>query len=298
MRSRISLLVAFLCAGLLTGCIEFESQTVAYCHELASDTLKIYQNYHGIFGGDNSAKLTAEEQEQLDSVLNGQRTFFFANWISEISHNQLRDKLKKFKDPQYQTDQKLDAAAVSHLETLINLLLEHVRVENGSWYQNQQGKLAGVQRVTVRHVSKIIEAGNAVIRDALKSEAAAENTTLELKSLYSKSIEHQTNYIRLEGNRITVHFPATRQQFEEMTTADKTSEAIQLFKKQGGTVNFTNDTVMVSFGQAADKVTSLTMNVSEKKYSTNLLETIRKRSLLHSGSDPSLGKAEFLAEQR
>jgi hypothetical protein len=61
---------------LLAGCIEFERQSVTYAYDAPTDTLKIFQNYHGIFGGDATNSLSKEELNQLDSVLNSQRTFF------------------------------------------------------------------------------------------------------------------------------------------------------------------------------------------------------------------------------
>jgi len=301
MRCRNLALASFIFVGLLTGltgCIEFESQTVTYAYDAPSDTLKIYQDYHGIFGGDNRQELNAEELEQLDSVLTSQRTFFFGNWISEISHNQLRDRLKEIKDPEYQKEHKLDPAAVAHMESLIKLLIEQVHVENGSFYRDQAGRLSGVQRVTVRNVSKLIAAGNVVIRDALKMEAADEKTSTDERRLYLKSIEQQQDYIKIEGNRITVSFPATRDQFQEKADEDKTKQVIEAFRKQGGNLSFANDEVIVSIGKPDGKTTSLTLDVSDKTYSTNLLNTIKTRSLLKADLDPKADLAEFMSRKK
>ncbi len=125
---------------LLAGCIEFESQSVTYAYDAPTDTLKIFQNYHGIFGGDATNSLSDEELRQLDSVLNSQRTFFFGNWITEISHDQLREQLNHLKE-EAAKESKPDPRN-SNLETLLKLLVDHVRIENGGWYIDGDGKLA------------------------------------------------------------------------------------------------------------------------------------------------------------
>ena len=72
------------CLALFTGCLEFEQQTLTYRYDAKTDTLRIFQSYQGIFGADAKDGLSQDELAQLDSVLTGQRTFFFANWIFEL----------------------------------------------------------------------------------------------------------------------------------------------------------------------------------------------------------------------
>ena len=55
---------------LLAGCIEFERQTLTYSYNPATDTLKVFQDYHGIFGADTTNSLSNEELTQFDSVIN------------------------------------------------------------------------------------------------------------------------------------------------------------------------------------------------------------------------------------
>jgi len=67
--SRILRLFVLLPILWLTGCLEFEDQTLTYRYDASTDTLRIFQDYHGIFGADDTAKVTDAEMEQLDSVL-------------------------------------------------------------------------------------------------------------------------------------------------------------------------------------------------------------------------------------
>src|SRR5262245_49230124 len=87
MASRFLLLVA--CMGLVTGCLEFEQQTLTYRYDAKTDTLRIFQSYQGIFGADGNDGLSKDELEQLNSVLTGQRTFFFSNWVWEFNRDAL-----------------------------------------------------------------------------------------------------------------------------------------------------------------------------------------------------------------
>src|SRR5439155_20837429 len=116
--SRILRLFVLLPMFWLTGCLEFEDQTLTYRYDAGTDTLRIFQDYHGIFGADDTAKVTEAEVEQLDSVLKGQRTFFFANWILEYNREQLRELLQELKDPQKRKEMKLPETASARGEKL------------------------------------------------------------------------------------------------------------------------------------------------------------------------------------
>src|SRR5437870_8435677 len=254
MRHKVQLLAALFSVALLVGCIEFERQTLTYTYDAPTDTLKIFQDYHGIFGADDPHQPTSSELEQLDSVLKTQRTFFFGNWITEINHDQLRDLLKQFKDPEYQKQQKLEPPAAANLETLVKLLLENVHIENGPFYLDAGGKLSAVQRVTITKTSKLIAAGNVAIRDWLNAKAGESETAAEEQRLYRKSAQQQQNYIKLDGNRLTVRVPATQAKFDKTVGDHKQAEE---FKKSGGSITFTNDEITLSIGRPADKLTSM-----------------------------------------
>jgi len=290
MKSRLPLF--FLALILLAGCIEFERQTVTYSYDAAHDTLKIFQDYHGIFGADSTNSLSTEELQQLDSVLNSQRTFFFGNWISEISHEQLGDQLKQIKESA--KDGKLEPRE-AHLEALLKLLLDNSKIENGGFYIDSNKKLSGVQRVTLTGVSKLIAAGNVAIQDALEAEANDSTTKPEEREVYRKAAEKQQDCIKLDGNRITVQFPATKRQYEEWLSPNNGQKQVEELRKSGGQFGFTNDQVTVSIGQPADKQTSLSLSFSEKTYVTNLLEVVKKRGLVQEKYDPQAAAKVFLS---
>jgi hypothetical protein len=296
MQRKLLLSLALLSLSLLVGCIEFQRQSLSYKYDAATDTLRIFQDYHGIFGEDDRQKLTSGELEQLDSVLGGQRTFFFNNWITEISHANLRETLAKLKDPEYQKQQDLDASAAAHLEALIKLLLDNVRIENGAFYLDGDGKLSAVQRVTIAKTSKLIAAGNEVIRDMLIAQSRKAEITEEERLLLRKSTEKPADYIKLEGNRLRLRWPIPRAEYDKMF--GPTSDGHKLreeFTKQGGTITFAGDEATFSIGQPGDKLTSITLSVSEKAYATNVLDVVKKRSLLLEKFDAAAAAREFLS---
>src|SRR5436190_1284717 len=79
--------------SVLTGCLEFKEQTLAFRHDLKNDSLRIFQEYHGIFGAAKPESLSQEEEEQLHSVLTTQRTLLFTNWIFEFNNTAMRKYL-------------------------------------------------------------------------------------------------------------------------------------------------------------------------------------------------------------
>ena len=52
MAKRFSSLVLVVCLALLTGCLEFERQTLTYRYDAKTDKLRIFHSYQGIFGAD------------------------------------------------------------------------------------------------------------------------------------------------------------------------------------------------------------------------------------------------------
>ena len=164
-------------AAMLAGCIEFDRQTVTYEHDAQADTLRIHQTYHGLYGADDVTKLTDTERDQLADVMRGQRTFFFANWIFELNVERLQTTLAESGVPETNSLKEAQRRATTNL---VALLIANVRVENGNFYADDQGRPCGTQRVTLRQVSKLIEAGNAVIRRGLEVELKDQTTPAEI----------------------------------------------------------------------------------------------------------------------
>ena len=295
MAKRFPSLVLVVCLALFTGCLEFEQQTLTYRYDAKTDTLRIFQSYQGIFGADAKDGLSQDELAQLDSVLTGQRTFFFANWIFEYNRDQLRETVDKLKQSDAQQELKMEPAALGKVESLLKLLLDNVRVENGPFYLDRQGKLCGVQRVTIKQCTKIMAAANPVIRDYLKVEAAKDDTSAENRSLYLKSAERQREYFQIEGNQLRLHWPVLRQDYEKSFGPNaEDAKQIEQFKRCGGKIGFANDELTMIAGEPTNKTTTIRLPVSAKPYVPNALEAVKKRATIQGKFDAEAAAREFV----
>ena len=291
--SRMLRVFALLPMLLLIGCLEFEDQTLSYRYDPAADTLRIFQDYHGIFGADDTAKVTAEEEEQLDSVLKGQRTFFFANWILEYNDEQLRERLKELKDPQKQKE--MTETARARLEKLLTLALENVHVENNGFYFDAKGRLCGSQKVTVTKVSKLIAAGNDVVRETIKAEAGKSETSAEDKAVLLKAEAGPGNFIHLQGSALTVRVPMSPRSYAEMMDPGSSdARLLAEFRRQGGRITTTNDMVTFGLGVPTNAETTLTLPMAKKPYVPNAVDAVRKRASIREKFDPASAARAFL----
>lgn len=288
-------LLALLLLLALTGCLEFEDQTLTYRYDAKADTLRIFQDYRGIYGAKDKSQLDEEEIAQLDSVLNGQRTFFFNNWISEYNEASLREALDSFKDPVKRKESNEPESALAAYEKLLALALENVRVENGGFYLDAKGRLSATQRVTVSQVSRLIAAGNVAIREALKAASAKDSTSSEDKAAFLKALQGPADFIRLQGNLATVHFPITREQFDKaMTDEDSGARQWREFKRQGGKASFENGQATWTHGAVTETNTVVNLPVFAGPYVTNVVAAVKKRSGVVGKFDPLAAAREFV----
>ncbi|MFM8471029.1 MAG: hypothetical protein ACKODH_13880 [Limisphaerales bacterium] len=277
----------------LTGCIEFERQTVTYEHDAKADTLRIHQTYHGIYGADDVTQLSEKEREQLAEVMSGQRTFFFNNWISEINIERLKETLAEEAAPKTNS---LNEAARRATTNLVTLLIANVRIENGKFYLNEQGQPCGTQRVTVRNVCKVIEAGNALVRRALEVEMKKNDDAAE-RELMNASLARPEPFITLTGQQIRIRFPQPREEFNKVgDESAKTKQFINEFIRAGGTLAHENGEVHVRFGRVDAARESVTLPMPGlESYRGNAAGHLRQNYGLATGFDPKRDLAEFLS---
>lgn len=276
----------------LTGCIEFERQTVTYEHDAKADTLLIHQTYHGIYGADDRTKLSDKEREQLADVMKGQRTFFFSNWILELNVGSWNAMLTAEVIPKTNS---LEEAFRRAETNLLTLLIANVRIENGKFYLNEKGQPCGTQRVTIRNVSKIIEVGNALMRRGLEVEMKGKPTAAE-RELLNASLARPEPFFTLTGQQIRLRYPMSREQFEKDGRDDKAAERwVAEFVKAGGAVSHQNGELHARFGKTDSAQETLTLPMTtEKPYQPNALAHIRDTYSLAMDFDPKKDMEEFL----
>jgi hypothetical protein len=230
--------------------------------------------------------VTEAEVEQLDSVLKGQRTFFFANWILEYNREQLRELLEQLKDPQKRKEMTETASA--RFEKLLTLALDNVRVENNGFYFDAKGRLCGSQKVTVTQVTKLIAAGNDAFREMIKAEAGKQETSPEHKAALLKAEAGPENFIQLQGSALTVRVPMTPREYAEMMDpGNSDARLLTEFRRQGGSITTTNDLVTFGLGAPTNVVTALTLPMAKNPYVPNAVDAVRKRASIREKFDPA-----------
>lgn len=158
----------------LSSCIEFEREEIRYRHDVSADQLRMTLTYEGIFGGRGAAwsndeaqephdpkKLTAQQKEQLESVLKGGRAFFFTNWIFEYDRSSLRDTLKKIKAGELELG---DSPFGRPEKKLLQDALQNIELTNLGLYLDDAGRLCGAQTFVIKRLSNFLDVANEVIR--------------------------------------------------------------------------------------------------------------------------------------
>ncbi len=207
MRTRPILIAAALCLLGASSCIEFESQTLTFRYDNATDTLRIFQLYEGIYGNDSQDSLSVKEAKQMASVLNDERTFFFANWIFECSKPQLEQFVAQEREKQDDPNQKpREKAAKQELVAFAEMLLANVQIENGPYFLNAEQKLSGYQLVTVENASKVVDQANRAISFSVLAWPPDDVPPASRRRIL-EAAGRGYQWIRLDGNSIRGRFP-------------------------------------------------------------------------------------------
>ena len=278
-------LIAALCALIcgLTGCLEFERQTLSFRHDSTSDTLYIFQDYQGIFGVEDPARLSEAEREQMASVMEQERTFFFGNWITEYNRKLFLEKQHAPKG-----DLDSDEAYQTSLRALIDAALANIKVENVGFYRNRENRLCGAQRVTVQNASKVVRALNDTLRHVARHEGNKWQTTKRARRLLYAFAESGQDALRLEGNRVEIHWPVTEEDYRSFKDQAPVGSA---FRESGGEMTYSNGMVVLVLGKPDAKSGSLTLPFSDHRYSSNGLAEAMKYGIKDSFDAVGAAKA-------
>jgi hypothetical protein len=130
----------------------------------------------------------------------------------------------------------------------------------------------------------------------IKAESGKQETSAEKKAVLLKAAAGPDDFIRLQGNAITVRFPMTAGEFAEMMDPGSgDARLLTGFKQQGGRITRTNDQVTFSLGGPTEEVTALTLPMATKPYSPNAVDAVRKRAGIREKFDPSSAERAFLS---
>ncbi|MGV3756770.1 MAG: hypothetical protein ACO1QS_15410 [Verrucomicrobiota bacterium] len=298
MRTKIALIFSFALLVLLCGCLQFEEQSMSYRYDEKTDTLYIFQEYRGISAGQGEG-LSEDEIRQLESVIKTERTFFFANWITEFDREALREHRNELKNPPADKKSELSEEERKLVLELLDLALANVKVENGPFYFDAEKRLCGVQKVTVKKVSELIRNANKVIPIVIKDSAKDEEDAAD-KAVLVKMLEKRREFIWLEKNTLNWVWPMTKADHEKNFGAGGEAQlAVEAFKRSGGSIEFKEDEVHFRIGTLTDRITTLAMPVAKaekdyKGYKPNAVEEVKKRAVILEKFDVEAARKEFL----
>ena len=268
-----------------SSCIEFEREKLTYIHDEEKDELRITLTYEGIFGnldkGQNSQhgpddiptdSLNQQQIEQLESVLEQKRAFFFSNWIFEYSASSSAKMLEK-------TIKENGQGKFGESEKkLIELLHKNVEVQNIGFYKNKIGKLCGGQTLKISNISQVLASANEVIQrqiiahiPQLRKElgenvpSAWSERTIDL---IEKKLKGRFESIRLEGNLMS--FSTIMAEAEQKKLTDSSFKDLP----SGARVEFRDESIVILVGSESDEVVKVSKKCFDG-YQTNAFNYVR-----------------------
>lgn len=293
---RFSLAAVLLVTTLtFTGCIEWEHQTVSYRYDRKTDTLLIFQDFQGIHGANNQDKLIDKEVTQIKSVINGERTFFFANWVFEINMKQLRDQLADLKDESGDTVD--EDVALRKTISALELFLKNCSIENGDFYLNKQKDLSATQRITIRNVSKILPLVNEALKAVFKAEASKSLEDMDAQAAWDLVRKADWTFLEFKGNQIIFKFPDPKSAEESEKKPSKfDEEELADWKRAGVELTYKDDVRHGQIGQVKDKVTRMSYKPVgfDGSYSDNLLKHLQGTTKILGSLDAEKAAQSFL----
>jgi len=187
-------------ALLQAGCVTFEKETIVIVFPRDSQQIKVLLVYEGLRVNRPEAAALKTAKEQLARfVTTGQEFCLGDNFMLHFDLSE--DK----KDNLTSRAQKV-------------LLRQNLAIENGSFFQDKQGKLCGFQTITIRDGNRLSTAVNAMLSAAL-SQMASQGLAEESKrprgmdeatlKRIQQACQDKFPWLQHEPGRISFTLPAT-----------------------------------------------------------------------------------------
>jgi|GEM_PF-742914 len=283
---RMIRMLACLClAVVLSSCITFDGQTMTYRYDRENDRILIFQVYENIcctgpavvstnFPRPKEALPTDTEKTELESVMKGQRTFFFANWIFEYN---CEDSVKKIKEMK-EDIQKTNCEEKAQMEAAMSLgeqLIPSVAISNGGFYLDSKERLCGYQYVTVANVSKLIPQANKLISQYLQDDLSKTNFIEESNRKQVEDAIKAGNWIQLQGNQLRIAAVSDKDIAEEYRESrEKKNDLIGNIVKNVE-VRYHRPVAEIIIGRSDQSVTELA-SPSSSAVKTNLIDFVKQ----------------------
>ena len=287
-------LSALVLALLHTGCIEFKRQVLSYRIDTQEDALLIFQNYQGIYGAEHEDRLSNQEAAQLRSVMEGERTFFFSNWIFELNVASLDKTLADLENEPESTP--AERAIRGRIGSAVKAVRENLTVGNGPLYLDTEGRLCGTQTVRINNLTAVIRAANDGIAAYLERKLLNSDNDSEERRMAGQARRDHSPFLSVEGNQILFRHPLTDAQLRrELFPPGKGDRQLAKLKQAGIHISHEAGQLRVRIGQPTDRVTRLAMNPFANAYRKNALRfTQEQRVPVEPEYDVETATTEFL----
>lgn len=261
---------------LFPGCVEFDGQTLTYRYDREKDRLLCFQVYENIHGGSSTSSLEGasnekesqdkfplvdfEERGQLRSVMKGQRTFFFSNWLTEydrMDYVEEREKVKK----DLVTAESIKRQVLENKLAMIDKILDYVKVINGGFYLNDRQQLCGYQYVTISKASEIVAGINKFVAICYRSEDFHKFDEFdEADRIKLKEVIERGEWVQMEGNQFHIRWVSKEVNGEKRTDYDSVSFPIG----EDCRIKYETPLFELIIGQISETITELVSPPSSK----------------------------------
>jgi len=294
------LVVALGVALLLCSCLDFTGQVMTYRYDRAGDTLLIFQVYEGLHttGVDEDPPRdlpTAEEKQQLDAVVKGQRTFFFGNWLTDFDAARNASKIEEHRAKLADAD-PAEQACLKAWMGLLERVNASVRVRNGGFYLDAKGQLCGTQYVVVTGVTPLVSAIHAYA--GLKAREFGDKSQLGERALRRlRAFTEKGEWVRIDGNQVRIRFACTPEEFRRHRKSLNDEQKLLDLVTQDMVLNYDEPIAEVILGCLDQEVTTLA-RPSVRKASGALTAHVRETYGLAPMPDLEALRAAFLHSGR
>jgi len=272
---RLILVLAVALGSLLTlsGCVEWERQTVTYRYHPDRDELRMLIVYDGVY----SAGSLSSGIDQLRTVLARPRAFFFDNWISEYD----RDAWVRLASEPAAEDMPEDLADA--MEAVVDHMLDDVRVMNGAFYLNGNNELAAYQRLTLTHVSEFVAAVNTLVNAAVV-HGEVDAGDFGFSADYSDTLLRDAawsghEWLTLDAGEFSLHVPVTFDDYVAMLEASSET-GLAWLRDAGVGISHASSTLAVRLPASGGSHSTLSLPVFPRAYKPNLVEFVEDEALM------------------
>ena len=270
--------------GVLSSCIDFDSQFITYTHDPTTDRFLVYKDYHGIHGEDDGERLSKNEEHQLLSTWIEQRIFLFEN-IPLLGIDEMRQELAQA--PSQDADE-YDRAE----RKFVSALVANTHISNGPFYYDDTGRISGVQRMTFYNVTELIALANDAFREDYAREAR-ETKNVETRIRLSRVVADAGPFLLLEGNRITIRLSQSEDEYQD----DLEDSLLQMIRNSGVRMTFADGITTATIGRIESSEETLPFNQGRdvRAVDRNVERFIRDRFGIAKRFDPVADAKFFFA---